>query len=110
LYRAVLLATRRFRPRAAALFRRGSPDAARLDASNRDVGFQRAKAHEERVGTRMRCADRHDAARRRDMAFSNAGRFDHFIRLSSPSTYLDLADEALRRIGRLAARMATHAP
>ena len=44
------------------------------------------------------------------MVFLNAGRFDHFIRLSSPSTYLDLADEALRRIGRLAAGMATHAP
>ncbi|MET3229252.1 UNVERIFIED_ORG: hypothetical protein ABIC54_001426 [Burkholderia sp. 1263] len=44
------------------------------------------------------------------MVFLNAGRFDHFIRLSSPSTDFDLADEALRRIGRPAARMATHAP
>ncbi|REE18871.1 DNA-binding transcriptional MocR family regulator [Paraburkholderia sp. BL27I4N3] len=40
--------------------------------------------------------------------FSNGGRFDHFIRLSSPSTDLDLADEAVRRLGRLAARMAAH--
>ncbi|MDR6448881.1 hypothetical protein J2794_005012 [Paraburkholderia terricola] len=58
----------------------------------------------------MRCADRHDAALLRDMAFFHAGRFDHFIRLSSPSTDFDLADEALRRIGRPAVRMATHAP
>ncbi|WP_094779483.1 PLP-dependent aminotransferase family protein [Paraburkholderia ribeironis] len=41
--------------------------------------------------------------------FSNAGRFDHFIRLSCPSTDLDLADEAVRRLGRLASRMAAHA-
>jgi DNA-binding transcriptional MocR family regulator len=41
--------------------------------------------------------------------FSNAGRFDHFIRLSSPSTDLDRADDAVRRLGRLAARLATHA-
>jgi hypothetical protein len=39
---------------------------------------------------------------------SNGERFDHFIRLSCPSTDLDLADEAVRRLGRLAARMATH--
>ncbi|WP_233801297.1 aminotransferase-like domain-containing protein [Paraburkholderia sp. HP33-1] len=42
--------------------------------------------------------------------FSNAGRFDHFIRLSCPSADLDLTDEAVRRLGRLAARMAAHAP
>ncbi|SHJ34834.1 hypothetical protein [Paraburkholderia terricola] len=72
--------------------------------------FSVPRPHDERVGTRMRCADRHDAALLRDMVFLNAGRFDHFIRLSSPSTYLDLADEALRRLGRLAVRMATHAP
>ncbi|WP_429301558.1 PLP-dependent aminotransferase family protein [Paraburkholderia sp. GAS199] len=41
--------------------------------------------------------------------FSNSARFDHFIRLSCPSTDLDQADEAVRRLGRLAARMATHA-
>jgi DNA-binding transcriptional MocR family regulator len=41
--------------------------------------------------------------------FSNAGRFDHFIRLSSPSTDLDRADDAVRRLGRLAARLPTHA-
>ena len=41
--------------------------------------------------------------------FSNAGRFDHFIRLSCPNTDLDLADEAVRRLGRLAGRMAAHA-
>jgi DNA-binding transcriptional MocR family regulator len=41
--------------------------------------------------------------------FSNAGRFDHFIRLSCPSTDLDLADEALRRLGRLATAMAARA-
>jgi len=37
------------------------------------------------------------------------GRFDHFIRLSSPGTDLDLADEALRRLGCLTARTATRA-
>jgi DNA-binding transcriptional MocR family regulator len=42
--------------------------------------------------------------------FTNAGRFDHFIRLSCPSTDLDRADEAVRRLGRLAQRLATHAP
>ncbi|MEA3131081.1 MAG: hypothetical protein QOF46_2876, partial [Paraburkholderia sp.] len=41
--------------------------------------------------------------------FSNAGRFDHFICLSCPSTDLDQADAAVRRLGRLAARMSTHA-
>ncbi|CAH2892019.1 MAG: DNA-binding transcriptional regulator, MocR family / aminotransferase domain [uncultured Paraburkholderia sp.] len=41
--------------------------------------------------------------------FSNAGRFDHFIRSSCPSTDLDLADEALRRLGRLATAMAARA-
>jgi DNA-binding transcriptional MocR family regulator len=41
--------------------------------------------------------------------FSNAGRFDHFIRLSCPSTDLDLADDAVRRLGRLATAMATRA-
>jgi DNA-binding transcriptional MocR family regulator len=45
--------------------------------------------------------------------FSNAGRFDHFIRLSCPGTDLDLADEIVRRLGRLttatAAGMATQA-
>lgn len=41
--------------------------------------------------------------------FSNSGRFDHFIRLSCPSTDLDRADEAVRSLGRLAARMAAHA-
>jgi DNA-binding transcriptional MocR family regulator len=41
--------------------------------------------------------------------FSNAGRFDHFIRLSCPSTDLDQADQAVRRLGRLAARMVAHA-
>ena len=41
--------------------------------------------------------------------FSNAGRFDHFVRLSCPSTALDQADDAVRRLGRLAARMAAHA-
>nr|WKF56048.1 2-aminoadipate transaminase [Paraburkholderia busanensis] len=38
--------------------------------------------------------------------YSNAGRFDHFIRLSCPSTDLERADDAVRRLGRLAARMA----
>ncbi|HEX7912861.1 MAG TPA: PLP-dependent aminotransferase family protein [Paraburkholderia sp.] len=38
--------------------------------------------------------------------FSNSGRFDHFIRLSCPSTDMDLADEAVRRLGRLAGRIA----
>ncbi|TGP42904.1 PLP-dependent aminotransferase family protein [bacterium M00.F.Ca.ET.228.01.1.1] len=38
--------------------------------------------------------------------FSNAGRFDHFIRLSCPSTDLDLADEAVRKLGGLATAMA----
>jgi DNA-binding transcriptional MocR family regulator len=41
--------------------------------------------------------------------FSNAGGFDHFIRLSCPSTDLDQADDAVRRLGRLAARMTAHA-
>jgi DNA-binding transcriptional MocR family regulator len=41
--------------------------------------------------------------------FSNAGRFNHFIRLSCPSTDLDQADDAVRRLGRLAARMTAHA-
>ncbi|MGF6262437.1 DNA-binding transcriptional MocR family regulator [Paraburkholderia youngii] len=37
--------------------------------------------------------------------FSNTGRFDRFIRLSCPSAELDLVDEAVRRLGRLATRM-----
>ncbi|MFM0644372.1 PLP-dependent aminotransferase family protein [Paraburkholderia bryophila] len=41
--------------------------------------------------------------------YSNAGRFDHFIRLSCPSTDIEQADEAVRKLGRLATRMATHA-
>jgi DNA-binding transcriptional MocR family regulator len=41
--------------------------------------------------------------------FSNAGHFDRFVRLSCPSADLDLADEAVRRLGRLAGRMAAHA-
>lgn len=42
--------------------------------------------------------------------YSNAGRFDHFIRLSCPSADLDVADEAVRSLGRLAARLAAHGP
>ena len=41
--------------------------------------------------------------------YSNAGRFDHFIRLSCPSTDIELTDEAVRKLGRLATRMAAHA-
>ncbi|GGC63678.1 GntR family transcriptional regulator [Paraburkholderia caffeinilytica] len=41
--------------------------------------------------------------------FSNAGRFDHFIRLSCPSTDLDQADDAVRRLGRLAGRRGAYA-
>jgi DNA-binding transcriptional MocR family regulator len=37
--------------------------------------------------------------------FSNIGRFDRFVRLSCPSADLDLVDEAVRRLGRLATRM-----
>ncbi|NML31274.1 aminotransferase-like domain-containing protein [Paraburkholderia antibiotica] len=37
--------------------------------------------------------------------FSNTGRFDHFIRLSCPSTDLELLDDAVRRLGSLARRM-----
>jgi DNA-binding transcriptional MocR family regulator len=41
--------------------------------------------------------------------FSNAGRFDRFIRLSCPSTDLELADEAVLKLGRLATAMAARA-
>ncbi|PQV50803.1 PLP-dependent aminotransferase family protein [Paraburkholderia sp. BL21I4N1] len=41
--------------------------------------------------------------------YSNAGRFDHFIRLSCPSTDIEQADEAVRKLGRLATRMTAHA-
>ncbi|OLL31372.1 2-aminoadipate aminotransferase [Burkholderia sp. SRS-W-2-2016] len=40
--------------------------------------------------------------------FSNTGRFDHFIRLSCPSTDLEWLDDAARRVGRLARRMSGH--
>jgi DNA-binding transcriptional MocR family regulator len=43
------------------------------------------------------------------IVFSNAGRFDRFIRLSCPSTDLELADEAVLKLGRLATAMAARA-
>ncbi|MGH8778590.1 PLP-dependent aminotransferase family protein [Paraburkholderia sp.] len=42
--------------------------------------------------------------------FSNAGRFDHFVRLSCPAADLDATDDAIATLGALAATMARAAP
>jgi DNA-binding transcriptional MocR family regulator len=38
--------------------------------------------------------------------FSNSARFDHFIRMSCPFADMDLTDEAVRKLGMLAAAVA----